>query len=231
MVARVSVVIPTYNQEEFVCEAVESALAQTFADVEVIVVDDGSTDGTPRRLQPYGNRIRYLRKENGGPSSALNVGIRAATGEFFAWLSSDDVFYPQKIERQVACLESDPAVGLVYTDFEVVQADGSRLYQFESPLHASRQAAAEALLSHCFINGSTVMMRMACFDRIGLFDERYRQGQDYDMWLRVLSQYDFGHVPEILLRYRWHWKNLSQQVEPRDPVPEIQAKGRKLLGL
>jgi len=121
---KVSVLIPTYNRRDYVVAAIESVLAQDFADHEVIVVDDGSTDGTGDLLQPYANAVRVIRTENQGPAMARNVGMQAACGEYIAYLDSDDLYYPFKLGLQAALLDANPHVGMVYTEFSGFSDDG-----------------------------------------------------------------------------------------------------------
>jgi glycosyltransferase involved in cell wall biosynthesis len=203
------VVVPVYNQERYVAECVASALDQTFADREVVVVDDGSTDRTPEILAAFGDRIRYVRQENRGAAAALNHGVRLARGEYVAWLSSDDVYLPRKLERQVALLDADPAVDLVYTDFCEIDGEGRLLREIRSPYYADRHEFARRLLWNNFVNGSSVLLRRRAFDAAGGFDESMRLHADGTMWFRLLKNGRFGHVPEMLLKYRWHAGNAS----------------------
>jgi glycosyltransferase involved in cell wall biosynthesis len=168
---QVSAVIPTYNYSRFVVEAVESALAQTYSPVEVVVVDDGSTDDTAERLRPYRARIRYLYQENRGLSGARNAGIRAARGEYVALLDSDDTWKPEKIASQMS----------------LVSAKG---YQVVVCRTAWPKGAAEALgFEDCFFSGpgfgSTALMRKSLFNEVGEFDETLRSVEDRDMMLRL----------------------------------------------
>ncbi|MBM3276054.1 MAG: glycosyltransferase family 2 protein [Candidatus Sericytochromatia bacterium] len=129
MSTRVSIVIPVYNGANYLREAIDSALAQTHPDVEVLVVNDGSTDGgaTDAIARSYGDRIRYLDKENGGVSSALNLGIANATGDYISWLSHDDVFLPEKISRSLEALERTDPRTIIYTDIEMIDEAGRTL--------------------------------------------------------------------------------------------------------
>ena len=122
---KVSVLIPTYNRRRFVVDAVQSVLAQEYDDLEIVVVDDGSTDGTDSALAPYRSSIRYIRTANQGPAMARNVGMRAARGEYIAWLDSDDLYYPFKIRLQAQLLDELPTVGMVYSDFSAFDDKGS----------------------------------------------------------------------------------------------------------
>lgn len=205
----VTIVIPTYNQQRYLAEAVQSALAQTYLDREVLVIDDGSTDRTPAILDQFGSAIRWVRKENGGTASALNLGIREARGTWVAWLSSDDAFLPDKLERQMALVSQQPHCDVVYTDWYVVDADGAVTSHLHSPTFPTRKKLIAGLVRGCVINGSTTLVRRSAYERVGLFDESLVQAHDWDMWLRLARDYAFGHVPQPLLRYRWHGENLS----------------------
>jgi len=226
----VSVIIPLYNQEEYVEEAVTSALAQTFKDLEVIVVDDGSTDGGVARLVRFGNRIRLIRKPHGGTAGALNVGINQARGEYIAWLSADDVFLPNKLALQVQAMRKRPDAGLCYTDWYIIDKYGRVIGQMGSPTLPTREAAVEALFQGCCINGSTVLMTRTALARTGLFNEAYRQAHDYDLWLRMARYFPFVHVPLPLIKYRWHDRNLSREPDALAYNAEILANARRLHG-
>ncbi|MWC28643.1 glycosyltransferase [Paenibacillus sp. MMS18-CY102] len=198
---KVSIVIPFYN-DPYVREAVDSALAQSHRNVEVIVVDDGSTEHA-ELLKPYANRIHYLGKANGGTASALNHGFRHASGEYVAWLSSDDVFYPDKIKRQLAAMRSvDAWIG--HTGFDCIDGIG-RYTQFAVAPPSRTHELLQAFRTSNPVNGCTVMMRKSLFRSIGPFDERLQYTQDLDYWIRVLlAGVPFHLTPEPLIAYRWH---------------------------
>jgi glycosyltransferase involved in cell wall biosynthesis len=201
----VSAIIPVYNQDRYLAAAIHSVLAQTCRDFEVIVVDDGSTDRTPEVIASYGDRIRAYRKANGGVATALNHGIRQARGDAVGWLSSDDLWEPSKLERQLEVLASRPEVGLVYTDVWVIDAADRVLRRTSSPVQETGRRFVRSLLRHCFVNGTSVLVRRSVFDAVGLFDERIQIATDYDMWLRIAQAgYEFVHIPEPLARYRVH---------------------------
>jgi glycosyltransferase involved in cell wall biosynthesis len=210
---RVSVIVPTYNHREYIGQSIESVLQQTEQNHEVIVVNDGSTDDTESIVKTYMNRypgkVRYLYKKNGGVASALNAGMNQATGEFLAWLSADDVFYRRKLEEQLQQLEMSPGAGLCYTDFHVIDGSGNVLSEVRSPSYPSRLESLRALIYKPYINGSTVIFRRECVDKVGDFDEDMNLTADTDMWRRILLHYDAKRVEEILVGYRWHRSNNS----------------------
>jgi glycosyltransferase involved in cell wall biosynthesis len=176
-----SVIIPTFNRERLVARAVESVLAQTLPPDEVIVIDDGSTDGTHDALAVFGNRIRYIFQPNAGVSAARNHGLREATGRYVGFLDSDDEWLPHKLERQVAFLESHPEIDFVgcpgTTDDRVVP-----LNLFRDPSQQFRQF----LIRPYFANPSRYLVRRECFEKFGLFDESMRCAEDWELWLRFL---------------------------------------------
>lgn len=198
----VSIIIPFYN-DGFVNQAVASALAQTYGHIEIIVVDDGST-ANQHLLDPYRSRIHYVGKANGGTASALNHGIRMSRGEYIAWLSSDDLFYPHKVAGQLGHMLSRGAL-ISCTDFDLIGAGGELLKPQLAVKFGSVPDFLRALFTFCPINGCTVMMHRSVIGRIGLFNESLRYTQDYDYWLRViLSGIDFHFVNSPLTAYRWH---------------------------
>lgn len=201
----VSIVIPVYNGADFLREAIDSALAQTFPDVEVIVVDDGSSDGgkTATVARSFGDRIRYLRKENGGVASALNLGLREMRGGLFSWLSHDDVYLPGKISSQVAEISRQPAETVLYADYFRVDSAGKRVGRFRGA-DLPRLPFRQALVADAPVNGCTVMAPKALIERVGGFDERLRATQDTDLWFRMASSCRFVHMPEAVLLSRVH---------------------------
>ncbi|WP_127533312.1 glycosyltransferase family 2 protein [Paenibacillus kobensis] len=198
---KVSIIIPFYN-DPYVKEAVESALSQTYLNIEVIVVDDGSTQHA-ELLKPYEGRICYLGKSNGGTASALNHGFRHASGEYVAWLSSDDFFYPDKVKKQLAAMRSaDAWIG--HTGFDCIDGKG-RYTQFGITPPASAHDLMRAFTSCNPVNGCTVMMRKSLFNWIGPFNEQQTFTHDLDYWYRVmLAGFPFHLTPEPLTAYRWH---------------------------
>lgn len=204
----VSVVIPVYNQADYVIGAVDSVLAQDYPAIELIVVDDGSTDDTPRRLSEHGGSFRVIRQVNRGAAAALNVGIRESRGTLVCWLSADDLFLGGKIRAQVRAFTEDPGLGLVYTGYERIRADGSHIETLASPAPAHSDPFVTVFWRNS-INGSSVMMPRAVFDECGPFDEDLRADVDADMWLRLTQRYRVHCLDGVFLSYRIHANTLS----------------------
>ncbi len=194
---RVSVVIPTYNRREWLGEAVDSVLAQTFRDFEVIVVDDGSTDGTPEWVRTRFPGVRCLPQPRGGVSRARNRGAAEGRGLYLAFLDSDDLWLPRKLERQVACMEAGPGRVLCHTD-EMWRRDGCHL----NPKQRHRKEGGNLFgrsLGLCLISPSSVLMRRDFFAASGGFDEDMPVCEDYDLWLRITIRREVDFVPEKLV--------------------------------
>ena len=200
----VSVVVPVFNQQEFIGEALHSIFGQSFRDFEIVVVDDGSTDETPAILARYGKDIRVLRQPNRGGAAALNAGVRAARGEWIAWLSADDAWEPSKLEEQVNALGQSPDAGLVYTDYVYIDSAGKILSREHFPCPVPRWRRLIWLARRCYINGSSTLIRKDAFANVGLYDESDRLTPDWDLFLRIARKYNIVHVPEPLVRYRIH---------------------------
>ncbi len=180
---RVSVIIPTYNRGWILEEAVDSVLAQTYTDFELIVVDDGSTDDTRALLQPYGQRIAYVHQDNQGVSAARNTGLRLARGELIALLDSDDLWKPAKLARQVAFFDAHPDAQICQTE-EVWIRRGRRV----NPKNRHRKPSGwifEPSLALCLVSPSAVMLRRGLMDAMGGFDVSLPACEDYDLWLRI----------------------------------------------
>jgi glycosyltransferase involved in cell wall biosynthesis len=202
----VSAIIPTYNYGLFVCEAVESALAQTYQNVEVIVVDDGSTDNTRERLAPYMHRIRYVRQHNQGLSAARNTGIREARGAYIALLDSDDTWHPRRVEFQMRYLAADPTAALVGTAWVTSLDEGwPEVGAAPQPVEYT---AAQIMVRNRF-GPSGVLIRRECFDAVGDFDTTLRSAEDRDMWVRIASKYRVVQLQNPLWHYRLHGGNMS----------------------
>jgi len=200
---KVSVIIPVFNGENYLREAIDSVLSQTYPRHEVIVVDDGSTDGTWALIESFGSRVEGIRKGNGGVASALNCGIKQASGDYIAWLSHDDVFLSNKLESQVELLLRAPHFKASYTDYYVIDGAGKIIGEVETPWYP-RVEAIRALFAGVYINGSTMMIKRSCFDEVGLFSEGLRYTQDIEMWLRLLQHFEIGRVSEKLVKWRSH---------------------------
>jgi len=205
----VSIVIPTFNHARYLGGAVASALEQDYGSIEVLVVNDGSTDNTAQVIEPFASRIRYFFKERGGTSSALNLGIQKSGGAYLCWLSADDVFRKDKVTVQVGQMEQAQNLGFVYSGFNVIDAKGRVKHSVHSQYFSDHKTMVQQLLSGCFINGSTVMMRKSALEKVGGFDESLPQAHDYDMWFRLLRHYPCDFSGQLLVNYRWHGENLS----------------------
>lgn len=209
MKPEVSVIIPAYNAEAYLAETIESARAQTFRSFEILVIDDGSSDNSADVAERFTPQVRVLRKKNGGPASARNLGIRESSGKYIAFLDSDDLWMPDKLARQVAYFESHPAVGLLYGEalmFRIV--DGEK--RLEGKIGYTGEASLRLLLYGDFIPNSTVMIRRECIDRVGLLNESRDliAVEDYEYWMRIAKEFPIAGMPEPLAWYRLRDGNL-----------------------
>jgi glycosyltransferase involved in cell wall biosynthesis len=203
-VALVSVVIPTYNRATYVCEAVESVLGQSFRDVEIIVVDDGSTDETASILSRYGDAIRYFHQPNSGQSVARNRGILAATGRYVAFLDSDDTYYPDKLAEQVAFMEARPEIAFCWTDYSQGPTIPEKPQGRSPCVTTDDERIFDRLCRSNVICTVTVMVRQDSFAASGLFDPVLRASEDYDLWLRLANARRGAFLPRILTHVRDH---------------------------
>jgi Glycosyl transferase family 2 len=200
---RVSVIVPCYNAERYVAQALDSALTQDAVPLEVLVADDGSSDGTAEVLARYGERIRVFHQDHGGPSRARNACLRAARGEFVALLDADDRFRPGKLAKQVAALDARPDVGLVYTGWHVIDGDGT-------PLPHQGWSREEGDVRRRLLLGNlthpvAVMLRRTPVVDAGGFDESLQVNEDWDLFLRLaLGGMRWACIDEALGEYRVH---------------------------
>ena len=216
----VSVVIPAFNNEAYICQALDSALAQDYPAVEVIVVDDGSTDATQQLVSRYAPRIRLLSQANQGAGAARNLGIQNACGKYVAFLDADDVWWPHKLSEQVAALRQS-GYRMVYSRFLWWHADANGL--FEDPANAFARLDPRSLSSGTIVSGmlyaellvdcivwtSTVLLEKSIFDEVGYFDPTLRKGQDYDMWLRLSRQVPMLGLEAVTALYRIHRDSIT----------------------
>jgi glycosyltransferase involved in cell wall biosynthesis len=201
VMANVSVVIATHNRAAQVAEAIESVLAQSVKVREIVVVDDGSTDDTPQQLSRYGSRIRTIYQTGRGASAARNHGIRESRGNWIAFLDDDDVWLPQKIERQMRLTEENPDLGLVYCSDHAVDEQLRILYTRDA-LAANRGDVFEQLLVRNFIFTSCVVARRDVIEQAGFMDASLKFGEDWDLWLRIAARHPVDFIPEPLVLYR-----------------------------
>jgi glycosyltransferase involved in cell wall biosynthesis len=208
----ISVVIPTHNRATLLLRAVESVLAQSFRDLELIVVDDGSTDRTGEELSAVEDpRLRCLKQPHRGVSAARNAGIRAARYPLVAFLDSDDSWYEKKLEQQFAALEQWPEFQWVHTN-EIWIRKGIRVNQGQRH-RKSGGWIYDRCLPLCVVSPSSVMIRRALFARKGLFDETFPVCEDYDLWLRLAAQYPILYLDDPLVqKYGGHADQLSQSL-------------------
>jgi len=203
---RVSVIIPTYNRPGLLRETLTSVAAQTFRDFEIIVVDDGSTvPGVNDVCQGF-LQCRYFHQENAGRSAARNRGIAAATGDYVAFVDDDDLWKPEKLDRQVCFLDMHPDIGLVHGPVEVIDENGKSIGERMMATHPDWYSGDvfRYLLVGCVVASPTPLMRRGVFDRCGLFDCNLNSSEDHEMWIRIAYKYSFGYIPEVLAYYRVH---------------------------
>ena len=216
----VSVILPTYNRAHFLAEAIQSVLDQTFQHIELLVVDDGSMDDTERTVAQFvcDGRVRFLRQRHGGDSRARSTGIKNSRGKVLAFLDSDDLWMPEKLEKQVSVLRKHADISVVYTAVVLQHVDERRR---EVSRRIARSPASqestlyEELLYRNVITGSqsSVMVRREALDRVGSFDEDLPFMGDHDLWRRLAQRDSFYYLDEPLVCIRKHSANVSRNVE------------------
>jgi glycosyltransferase involved in cell wall biosynthesis len=210
-VPAVTIIIPAFNVERYIGAALQSICDQTLRDAEVIVVDDGSTDGTIAEVERFADVLDLIvvGQANAGPAAARNAGLRRAQGRYCAFLDSDDLMLPERLAEQVEMLDGDPEIGLVHTDLMTFDDRGV--------IHRTRRAFSdpcggmvlERLLLDNFITTSTVMARTACLIEVGMFPENRRVSEDFELWLKIAARWKIGFVDRPLVQYRRRPGSLS----------------------
>lgn len=225
---KVSIIIPFYNCE-YVNQAIESALNQTYQHIEIIVVDDGSSMHK-QLIDPYLPLVKYVYKRNGGTATALNRGVGLATGEFIAWLSSDDLFLPDKIAKQVSHMKHSGA-DLVYTNFSLIDENNVVFRENVGTRLKTRLAFLKHLQNSCPINGSTVLVKKALFEKTGMFNPKLKYTQDYDMWMRMARYARIESMEETLLYYRKHRKmgSVVHSDEQQNEIASLKKRYERML--
>jgi glycosyltransferase involved in cell wall biosynthesis len=198
---RVSVVIPAHNSGDLVGRAIESVLAQTYQDFEVVVVDDASSDHTAEAVSRYLGRVRYLRRDaQGGAAAARNDGILATTGEYVCFLDADDLYLPGRLEGAVVFLDQHPECGAVFADCEVRDPNDAVLVSSMVDASGCWRGPITWRDVACFepMHTNTMTIRRVCLEEVGLFDLRLRRGQDSELWLRLSYRFRIGRLPDVL---------------------------------
>lgn len=218
---QVSIIIPAYNGERYIVQAIESVLNQTYGNYEIIVVDDGSTDGTPRVLAPYFKRIRYITQENQGVATARNRGIQEAKGEIIAFLDQDDYFLPDKLDAQVAVFLSRPSLGMVHSGWRTVDHQGKPIVDVQ-PWVKIPQLNLESWILHKPIFPGAWMVRKQWLERAGGFDPQYHLTPDLDLALRLaLMGCESAWLEQVTVCYRQHQDNASRNMPEQARELEI----------
>lgn len=212
----VSVVVATYNMAQYLPDAIRSALAQHYSPLEIIVVDDGSTDDTASVMRQFAvdDRVRYLRQPNGGQARAKNRAIYESSGDFIAFLDADDLWAQDKLAVQVPLFMSLPRVGVVYTDFVCIDPAGIPLPTVRPKRYYSGKISGRLLVDN-FVTGMTSLVRRECVTTLGAFDETLPMGVDYDLWLRLSTRYEFQYLDRITYLYRQWPGQMSHNQETR----------------
>lgn len=204
---KVSIIIPVYNGEKYIKKSIESALNQTYTNIEIIVVNDGSKDNTDEICKSYGNKIKYIKKENGGVATALNTGIKEAKGQYVAWLSHDDLYKENRIEKGMEVLSKlKDKNTIIFSNFELIDSNGKIFSKTNFLKDISREKLCQGFypVVCASVNGCTTLINKNCFKKVGLFDESLRTSQDYDMWLKLFKIYPSYCLDDSLVQYRIH---------------------------
>ncbi|HNF88001.1 MAG TPA: glycosyltransferase [Thiobacillaceae bacterium] len=237
----VSVVIPTYNCEAYISETLGSVLAQTFRDLEILVVDDGSRDRTREIVAAYGPPVRLLTQENARVCAARNRGLSEARGRFVCFMDHDDYWFPDKLARQVAALEAHPEAGVVFANFLLWHPDAQGVYPV--PASFDLDAYPEGIepdfsgwiyhqfLLDCWMLTSTAMFRAEVLQRCGAFDVALPYSEDWDLWLRLSREYPFIKLSRPNTLYRQHPLQGNRVVRPVDYRTELLSQAVARWGL
>ena len=209
--SEITAIIPAYNAASLLPDCLESILSQRHPVQDIIVVDDGSSDNTAEVASRY--PVRCIRQQNKGLSGARNTGILAASTEWVAFLDADDRWFPHKIECQLAAAEEHPEAAILYSDASVFDSSGSCLGLFLSDKGPVSGWIFDRLLDSMFVLPSTVLARRDALITVGMFSERLRRVEDYDLWLRMAPEYQFHLVPDALISYNRQESSLSKNVE------------------
>src|SRR5262249_33405652 len=211
---KVSAIIPVYNCERYIGEAISSVLGQTYPVHEIIVVDDGSGDGTRQALESYGEKIRYIYQAKRGVAAARNNGIIHSSGDFIAFLDADDLWLTNKIALQIAYLENHAQYSLVYSDMKTFDDAGIIQESVKAWLNMSPPSGwvFKELFEETLFAADATLFAKKCVDHVGFFDESLTVGEDYSMWLRMSRYFQSGYLDLPLTKYRQHADMTSRRL-------------------
>ncbi|AFS81873.1 glycosyltransferase family 2 protein [Candidatus Nitrosopumilus sediminis] len=213
---KVSIIIPVYNAEKYLKECIESVLNQTYKNIEIIAVNDGSTDNSLEILKEYSDRIKIISKLNGGTASAFNLAIEKMTGDWFKWMSADDVLYPNAVEELITESEKieNKQNTILYSNYDIIDSNSKTIKQFIEPNYNNLDLFDFniILLDHHIGNGITSLIHKSALERYGGFNETIGYAEDYELWLRFCVIYGcrLHLIPKILAKYRVHEEQLTQ---------------------
>lgn len=213
----VSIVIPVYNGANYLRNAIDSALGQTYKNIEVLVVNDGSNDNgqTEKIVLSYGNKIKYYKKSNGGVATALNLGIEKMRGEYFSWLSHDDVYLENKISREISILSSlENKQTIIYSNYELINAENILIKKIDMAFAHRIDSLNCGLYAVVFgvLNGCTMLIPKSVFKKYGTFNINLHNTQDYEFWYRIFKDgYSIRYIREYLVKTRIHPEQGSKQ--------------------
>ncbi len=219
----VSIVVPSYNHERYLGAAIDSILAQDYPEVELIVIDDGSTDGSPAILKSYGARFHWEIQPNRGQVATLNRGWQMSRGDVLGYLSADDLLLPAAVSSAVSCLERNPDAVLAYCDFNLVDPNSAVVRRVRTPEFDYREMLTKMICPP----GPGAFFRRSAFEKAGLWHSGFRQMLDYEYWLRLGLHGRFARIPEVLAAYRVHPGSQSfastAQIRPEEPIKIMEA--------
>jgi len=226
---KVSIIIPVYNLEKYLPECIDSVINQTYPDLEIIAVNDGSTDGSLKILKKYSDKLNIISKENGGISSALNAGIKVATGEWIKRLDCDDVLYPTAIEELIleANKLKDKKHTILYANHDYIDSDGKIIGQKIEPNYNQLDSFDfnVILLDHCIGHQDTTLIHKSTIEEYGMYEETASSAEDYEMWLRfcLLHNCRLHLIQKTIAKYRIHTNSVS-----RNKLKRFSGKGKQI---
>jgi len=212
---KVSAIVPCFNRGQFIGQTIESILAQTYPNIEIVVIDDGCTDGSREILETFAARgvlkvLEHPGRENRGQSAGINLGLANTTGDYVGILDSDDLWLPEKVDEQVIFLETHPEIGLVYGNGEAIDSKGRHLYAIYRQGHHESNHPERVLLDCYFFVPTNSLVRRTVFNKTGGFDESLRASQDHDMAIRIAEAAKLAYVDRKWFRYRRHDASISR---------------------